>query len=55
MSYPTKDNKGDCKYLAFHPMLPIAAAAAETGAICFDQNTGERQPNRLDFGPASAR
>jgi hypothetical protein len=52
VSYPTKDNKGDCKCLAFHPILPIAAAPAENGAVCFDQNTGELQPDRLDFGPA---
>jgi hypothetical protein len=51
-SYATKDNKADCRYLAFHPILPIAAAAADVGAICFDQETGDPQPDRLDFRPA---
>jgi hypothetical protein len=49
VSYPTKANKADCKRLAFLPALPIAAAPAEGGAICFDRETGEIQPHRLDL------
>ena len=49
VSYPAKANKADCKRIAFHPILPIAAAPSEAGAACFDRETGQFQPNRLDL------
>ena len=49
VSYPAKDNKADCKRLAFHPLLPIPAAPAEAGAVLPDRDAGPVQPDRLDF------
>lgn len=48
ISYPAKANHADCRVLAFHPMLPIAAAPSETYATCFGRETGEVEADRLD-------
>jgi hypothetical protein len=49
IAYSTKDNKADCRHLAFHPELPFVAAAADNGAICFDRDSGRIQKDRLDI------
>ena len=49
VSYATKDNRGDCRRLAFHPTLPLAATPAEGGALCFDRDGGQLQKDRLDL------
>lgn len=50
VSYATKENGADCRHLAFHPKLPIAAAPANNvGAVCFDRETGAVEKDRLQL------
>jgi hypothetical protein len=54
VSYPCKANKAGATKIAFHPVLEIAAAPSEDGAVAFHRETGEVQARRLDLRPALA-
>jgi hypothetical protein len=49
VSYPAKANGATPTKIAFHPILPIAAAPAAAGAVAFDRETGQLQPKRFDL------
>jgi hypothetical protein len=49
VSYPAKANKAAATKVAFHPALEIAAAPSEDGAVVFDRETGDVQPDRIDL------
>ncbi|MEO6435377.1 MAG: hypothetical protein ABIP55_06400, partial [Tepidisphaeraceae bacterium] len=54
LSYPMKDpvkDMGSCSDIAFHPVLPIAAACAEKGVLLFDLTTAQPLRDRIDFVP----
>lgn len=53
VTYPTKENGAGPGKIAFHPMLPIAAAPSASGAVAFDRETGKLQPDRLNLRAAS--
>ncbi|MDB5329259.1 MAG: hypothetical protein JWP03_410 [Phycisphaerales bacterium] len=54
VSYGTKDHHADCRRLSFHPVLPIAASPAQGGAACFNRESGDPEPDRLDLHEVAA-
>jgi hypothetical protein len=49
VGYPTRPHQASPLWVAYHPVLEIAAAPARGGVVCYDRETGEVQPKRADL------
>ncbi len=49
IGYSTKDVQGLTLWIAYHPVLEIAAVPTKGGVVCYDRETGEVQPKRADL------
>jgi hypothetical protein len=48
VTYPAKANKAKAQDIAFHPVLELAAAAGDDGAVVFNRETGDALPELAD-------
>jgi hypothetical protein len=55
IGYSTKDHQASTNWIAYHPVLNIAAVPAKGGAVCYDRETGEVEPKRADLTYPSLR
>jgi hypothetical protein len=49
VSYPAKDHGAGPNWVAFHPVLELAATPAKAGAVCYHRETGEARPDGVDL------
>jgi len=49
VGYATKDHQASTQWIAYHPVLEIAAVPAKGGVVCYDRETGDVQPKRADL------